>query len=262
MATRPRIVILGAGNVATHLALALAHKADIRQIYNHKIENAEILASRIGAEPIDSIDSLDENSDIYIISVKDDAIAPLASELRRFKKGVWVHTSGSVPADALDGVGADHGVLYPLQTFSKEIDVDMSEVPFFIEASSDDAASTIEATARLVSQNIYFADSELRKRLHVAAVFACNFPNYLWTMADALLKKDGLDLRVFKSLIMATIDKALTISPEKGQTGPARRGDKAVISSHESMLSGETAELYRVLSDVIYNHYHNSDKNE
>ncbi len=256
---RPRIVILGAGNVATHIASALAGKADIIQIYNHRLENAQTLALKVGAKAVDSLSEIDSDADLYIISVKDDAIAQLTGRLKNFDKGIWVHTSGSTPSEALSGVGEAHGVLYPLQTFSKETEVDMSEVPFFIEASSEEALDLIEDTARLVSAKIHHADSERRKRLHIAAVFACNFTNYMWTRADSLLHKDGLDIRVFRSLIMATIDKAMEISPEKGQTGPARRGDKAVMAQHEAMLGGENAELYRVLSDSIFNHYHNND---
>lgn len=254
---RPRIAILGAGNVATHLASALAGKADIIQVYNHRIESALTLATKVGAEAIDSLSEIDGDADLYIISVKDDAIANLAEKLQNFDRGIWVHTSGSIPADVLSGIGEAHGVLYPLQTFSKETEVDMSDVAFFIEASSVKAVSLIEDTARLISDKIHHADSEQRKRLHVAAVFACNFTNYLWTQADELLHRDGHDIRVFRSLIMATINKAMEISPEKGQTGPARRGDKAVMAQHEAMLSGESAELYRMLSDSIFNHYHN-----
>lgn len=256
---RPRIVVLGAGNVATHLAYALAGKADIIHIYNHRIESALALATKVGAVAVDSLSEIDGNADLYIISVKDDAIANLAGKLQNFDKGIWVHTSGSTPADVLSDIGEAHGVLYPLQTFSKESEVDMSDVEFFIEASSKKAMSLIEDTARLISAKIHHADSEQRKRLHVAAVFACNFTNYLWTKTDDLLRMDGLDIRVFRPLIMATIDKAMEISPEKGQTGPARRGDKTVMAQHEAMLCGESAEIYRMLSDSIFNHYHNND---
>ena len=256
MERRPRIVILGAGNVATHLALNFAKKADVVQIYNHRLDNAELLAEKVGASATDKITELDDTADLYIIAVKDDAISQIASQLRDVGFGVWVHTSGSTPADVLDGIGKANGVLYPLQTFSKDSEIKIEEVPFFIESSSENATETIDRIARMISPNIHHIDSEQRKRLHIAAVFACNFPNYLWTISDGLLKDDGLDISVFKSLITATIEKALEISPEKGQTGPARGGDKKIMDEHESMLSGEAADIYRILSEHIYNHYH------
>ncbi|MCM1504933.1 MAG: DUF2520 domain-containing protein [Muribaculum sp.] len=255
MSGRIKVVILGAGNVATHIAHALADKTDILQVYNHRIAGAETLASRIGAEAIDSISDLDKSADLYIISVKDDAIPELARSLKGFEYGIWAHTSGSVSMEALDGVGSGHGVIYPLQTFSKDSGIKMSEVPFFLEASSPQAMKLIEETAQLISGHIHYADSNRRCRLHIAAVFACNFTNYMWTQADRLLHDYGLDIRVFRSLISATFEKAMAISPEEGQTGPARRGDKAIMAKHESMLSGETEELYRVLSESIFNHY-------
>jgi predicted short-subunit dehydrogenase-like oxidoreductase (DUF2520 family) len=168
---------------------------------------------------------------------------------------VWAHTSGSIPADVLAGVGDAHGVFYPLQTFSREVDVDMSEVPLFVEANSDDAVALLKDAARLFTTHIYDADSQRRRKLHIAAVFACNFANYMWLEADKLLKDEGLDIRVFSPLIDATLTKAMTTGPEAGQTGPARRGDRSVIASHEAMLSGDDREIYALLSSSILKHF-------
>ena len=253
---KPKVTILGSGNVATHLAIALANEADIVCVYNHNMAGASALAERVGAIPTDNTDYITDDVDIHIIAVKDDAISELAQKIGR-RDGLWVHTSGSVSQDVLSSISDTYGVLYPMQTFSKDVPVNMGEVPLFIEASDTETLDRIRQIASLISNNVHEADSALRSRLHIAAVFACNFTNYLWGHADDLLRRDGLSLEIMKPLIMATLDKAIDITPKKGQTGPARRNDTKIIDRHLSMLSGETKEIYENISRLIvdkYNH--------
>ncbi len=182
---KPRVVIIGAGNVATHLAKALSNNAVILQIFSRNKENADVLASQLAETPIttDNIDDIVSEADIYIVSIKDDAIKPLVDKIKA-NTALWVHTSGSVPMTVFSDKMKRYGVLYPLQTFSRDVDVDISEVPFFIEGSDVDAQKEISDLARLMSENIKIADSEQRKHIHVAAVFACNFSNHLWANAE------------------------------------------------------------------------------
>ena len=247
-----RIVILGSGNVATHLAEALAPR--VVQIWSRNPENARALAARTGTAAALSVDDITPDADLYIISVSDDAIAPLARQFKG-RRGIWAHTSGSIPSEALAGTGDTHGVFYPLQTFSRDVDVNMSEVPLFVEASTPEATAMLKNTAALFTGHIYDANSERRRKLHIAAVFACNFANYMWLKADTLLRGEGLDIRVFAPLIEATFTKAMATGPEAGQTGPARRGDRSVIASHEAMLRGDDREIYSLLSSSILKHF-------
>ncbi|RLT76590.1 DUF2520 domain-containing protein [bacterium J10(2018)] len=249
-----RAVILGAGNVATHLATSLSRHITVAQIYNHHIGHAKELAEATGACATDDLSKLTDDADIYIISVKDDAIMPLASALGH-RKGLWVHTSGSVPMSALQPITETYGVLYPMQTFSKSVPVDMSKVPIFIEGSTDATQQRISSIASLISPNVYTATSEQRALLHVAAVFACNFTNYLWGHCADILKRSGLGLDIMKPLIEATLEKAMTAGPKDGQTGPARRNDRAVIEKHLSMLDGEAKDIYAQLSKYIIDKY-------
>lgn len=253
--SKPEVVILGAGNVATHLAEALSSKARITQIYNHNLTGAEELAGKIGATAIDSIDNLSQTADFYIISIKDDAIKPLAAALGE-RRGIWCHTSGSVSIDSLSTISKTTGVIYPMQTFSKDVAVEMSEVPFFIEGSTDAVTGKIKALAELISKNAHEADSDTRAKLHIAAVFACNFTNRLWDISSKVLEPLGLDFSVLGPLVKATLDKAVATSPHSGQTGPARRNDLEIIRKHVNMLQGEERTLYCMLSDSIINQYH------
>lgn len=257
--TLPKVVMLGCGNVATHLARALhGAGAEVAQIYNHRIENARRLAAETGATATDTVDGIIDDADLYIISVVDDAILPLVESLGK-RQGVWVHTSGTTPASVLAPVTGRHGVLYPLQTFSRDVEVDMTRVPIFTEAADDASLALIDRTAAAISRSVSHADSEKRKLLHISAVFACNFTNHLWSFAVDILREADEELDVLRPLIEVTLAKALAAGPLAGQTGPARRGDLGTIKSHlDALPEGEARELYRLLSESILKKFHHT----
>lgn len=231
-----KISIIGGGNVATHLCVALSDKADEVVMVNSR-----------------TLEDLPEDSDIYIISVSDRAIAEVASRLPELP-GIVAHTSGSVPMDVLSPYAKRYGVFYPLQTFTKWVDLDYSRIPVFIEGSDKSVATALTSLASLFTTHIHAADSILRKKLHVASVFACNYVNRLWTIADELLAADGLSLEVMRPLIDATVEKIHRLPPAEAQTGPASRGDRPVVEEHLKMLEGTPyQEIYRLLADDIMN---------
>lgn len=249
--------IIGSGNVATHLADALRNHLTILQIYSRDIDNASLLASKIGpqCQPIDSLDNLCPHADLYLISVADDAILQIIRATSRIRSGIWAHTSGTTPIDVFHGEKEHYGVFYPLQTFSKNKQVEMSEVPMLIEGSDPVVEQTLVDLAESFSRIVSRVDSEGRKNVHIAAVFACNFVNYLWTEADMLLKQSSLDLRYLMPLLRETLDKVAKLSPREAQTGPARRGDSHIIDSHLAMLGERQRAVYRLLSDNIRSLY-------
>lgn len=255
-----RIVLIGAGNVATNLAKALCAKHEIEQIYSRTLANAKTLADAVGCRNACSdFADIVADADFYIISVKDDAIASVVEAVPG-NGAMWVHTSGSKPIDVFAGSRSHYGVFYPMQSFSKQITVDFSEVPFFIEGSSGADADSIMELARSLSHRVYAADSNTRRHLHVAAVFACNFANHVWTIADEVLAEAGLPFDVMLPLIRTTVDKLDKLSPVDSQTGPAVRCDYNVISKHLSMLSGDKHEVYDTMTKSIIR-FHNKKSN-
>lgn len=250
-----RVVIIGAGNVATHLAIALDSVCDVAQVYSYHLDNAKTLAQLLkNATATDKVSQLLSNADLYIISVKDDAISNIVNAVE-FSSGLWVHTSGSVPVDVLKQKFEKCGVFYPLQTFSKKVEVNIGEVPFFIEGNTPIVCEEIKGVASLLSSNIYDADSNQRKTIHAAAVFGCNFVNHLWMHADEILKQSGFDFEILRPLIKVTLSKTEKISPYDGQTGPARRGDEKTMSAHEQILDNNKLKIYRLLSESIISSY-------
>lgn len=256
-----RIVFIGAGNVASHLAPAIERSGAgiIVQVYSRKLSTAQALAAVLqSATATAEIGDVRRDADVYIISVSDDAIAPLVAGLPKGGDALWLHTSGSVGMEVLSPLSDRYGVFYPLQTFSKGVEVEVSRLPLFIEGRDEAVETEIRELAAPVFANVYHADSRTRRMMHISAVFACNFTNHLWTIASEILEKEKLPFEVLHPLLEETIKKAFTVSPEKGQTGPAVRGDRAVIDKHLSMLDGKPAEIYSLLSESIISR-HTSD---
>ncbi len=249
------IVLLGSGNVATHLGRAFKMAGQsIVQVWSRDIEHAKELADTLASEAISDMDDINRSADLYIIAVKDDAISEVGSKLKIGDKLI-VHTSGSTPLQALDGVSAHTGVFYPLQTFSKNKAVDFRQVPIAIEASNPEDLASIRAIADRLSERVTELSSTQRKALHVAAVFACNFTNHLFAISQRLLEAENLDFDLVRPLIAETADKVQLYDPETVQTGPALREDTEIINSHLEMLQDkpELEELYKKLSQSIVN---------
>lgn len=251
-----RIVFIGAGNVATHLAKALSHKATIVQVISHRLENARTLAEAVSSGCLfsDSVANISK-ADVYIVSVKDDAIASILASVPEYAKdALWVHTSGSVSVSVFQGFNEKYGVLYPMQTFSKDVQLDISEIPFFIEGCNKNVENEIETIALLLSQSVYRSNSKLRQQIHIAAVFSCNFTNHMFSIAEDILAKEGIPFSVMLPLIKETVRKVSVVSPKAAQTGPASRGDSAIVSKHlESLPELNSRKIYEILSQSIMN---------
>ncbi|RNL54034.1 Rossmann-like and DUF2520 domain-containing protein [Pedobacter jejuensis] len=248
-----KIVIIGSGNVATHLSLALkAAGEEIVQVFSLNLNNAETLAKRIQAEPISNISKINRLADLYIICVKDDAISEIAKEFNDID-GLVVHTSGSTDIKVLSSELKHVGVFYPLQTFSKTKDVDFANIPVCIEATDAKQLDILKNIAHKLSSRVYTIDSEQRRVLHLAAVFACNFTNHMYAMANQILLNNNIDFDIIKPLITETADKILNDLPENVQTGPAVRNDDNTINKHLNMLADlpKLQEIYITLSNSI-----------
>lgn len=229
------ICIIGQGNVATHLCVAFAGRVDELLSVNSR-----------------TLEDLPEDSDLYIIAVADDAIAEVAAKLKGLG-GVIAHTSGSTPMSVLASDGGRYGVFYPLMTFSRDADIDYQRIPVFVEGSDASALEVLTEAARLFTDKVVEMDSARRLKMHVASVFACNFANALWEVAAELLREEDVPFRYMLPLIDAAAAKLHHLSPLEAQTGPARRGDLAVVERQAQSLDSQPQlqRIYRDLSQLI-----------
>ncbi|MDE6352651.1 MAG: DUF2520 domain-containing protein [Muribaculaceae bacterium] len=257
---RPKIVMLGSGNVAGHLAIVLDQIGDVVQVYSPTLSHAEQLAGKLkNAVPVNNTNDIVDNVDFYIIAVKDDAIGELARKIK-VDSGIWAHTSGSVPMSVFEGVKSHYGVFYLLQTFNKRDEVDFKNLPVLIEGNDCETEDALITLAVKISDKVKRTSSDDRAVIHRAAVFACNFSNYMWCIADDILKARGFDLKLLEPLLNATLKNALNSSPDNSQTGPARRGDRLVMEKHQSLLDKDQSEVYKLLSNQIFERFNSLKK--
>lgn len=254
-----RAAVVGAGNVATHLAVGLDRAGvDIAAVCSRDPAHAARLAEKVGAAVCARPANVPSDVDLVLVAVSDSSVAEVSAQLPEIR-GIVAHTSGSVPLERLSERHARAAVLYPLQTFSRDVPVNLSEVPFFTEATDDSVLGSVDAIARMLSEHVYHADSRRRAHLHVAGVLSSNFTVYLLEECREVLSRAGFPLDVVRPLVGATMSKAFAVGPHEAMTGPARRGDLAVVERQAAMLSGPSAEIYRLISEQIYGMYHERD---
>jgi predicted short-subunit dehydrogenase-like oxidoreductase (DUF2520 family) len=255
-----RLAFIGSGNVAWHLSQALENGGfPVIAIYNRTLKNAQKLALQMyDAIATNNPDLSEVRADIFIICVKDDAISDVCHQLIFPDNAIVVHTSGSQPISILQTEQLiKRGVLYPLQTFSRNREIDLKYTPFCIEAEDAETEAILVRLAQGVSEIVYAVNSEERRILHIAAVFACNFVNHLWTLAKQILDKEQLEFDLLKPLIRETLEKAMEADdPAAVQTGPAVRQDNRLMQVHLGYLHSQPdlQKIYQILSESIIRH--------
>ena len=252
MVRTEKIVLVGAGGLASNLGKALLSAGyEVSEVFSRTRCSAEKLANALSCSYTTDISSIARDADIYIISIKDDAIESVAKELIKGReKALFLHTAGSMPMSLLAGVER-YGVLYPMQTFSKSRTVYFQHIPIFVEGNSAETEEVIKLFAMTFSESVRSLSSEKRKSLHLAAVYACNFANHCYAKAEEILSSAGLPFSVMLPLVDETAMKVHSLSPREAQTGPAVRFDENVMKAHCMLLEKEDAELYMNLSRSI-----------
>lgn len=253
------IVVIGSGNVATHLAQGLYHQGvNIKAVISRNIKNAESLAFLVNATAYDNMKKYTDwgNEELVLVAVKDDAIDEVLSSDLLLNSRV-AHTSGSYNSERMKDHCYAYGAFYPFQTFRKTASVDLSIVPFFLEMSDKDGLTLIEKLASLLSSSVHELNSAERKKLHLSGVFLNNFIYFILDKTKNLCVDHGISQDLLKPLLQQTIRFALDF-PENLQTGPAMRGDVETMKSHIELLSENPylAEIYKTMSYLIYNENH------
>ncbi len=246
------VVIIGTGNVATVLSkLMFAKGHSIVEIVGRDAAKTLAIANLVGATANNTFSNIYQNAAIYIIAVSDDALVGVIKQLAP-TNALIVHTAGSISKDILQLIGDNHGVLWPLQTLRKEIDV-VPEIPFVIDASNEVSILTLEQFAKSLSPVCFRANDAARIKLHLGAVIVSNFSNHLYALADAYFAKEALDFSLLLPLIQETVERIKHHAPKDVQTGPAVRGDIATMKKHVQLLveDDNLQQIYMMLSNSI-----------
>ncbi len=250
--------VVGSGNVASHLATALCRSgAECVAVFSRTLDHAELLSTRLGTVATSDLlefFGLVASVDVVFLAVADNAIPLVVESVPSDFSPVVLSTSGSTPISVLGSI-PHHGVLYPMQTFSKGREVMMAEVPFFVEYGDEHVAKVVQEVARrLGTKSVSELSSENRMRMHMSAVFGCNFVNHMYALAEKCLEGTGVPFSALAPLLEETLRKALGDSPVRVQTGPAVRNDTQTLERHMQLLENQPQlrRLYKILSDSIY----------
>lgn len=233
------ISIIGAGNVGSHLAKRLyACGHNIVQIFSRTHSKAVTLSSLVESQGVNSLEAIEPTADLYILAITDDATASVTQQLSFLNKHqkLVVHTSGSVSSEVFEGYFDNYGIFYPLQTFSAAQAVNFEQLPFCIYGNQPFAEKALVDLATSICPNVYRINDVQRGILHLTAVFANNFSNYLFSVAERICAEHQLPFELLLPLIHETVNKVERAAPSHVQTGPAMRGDLKTIQRHENLL--------------------------
>ncbi|MGG5209379.1 Rossmann-like and DUF2520 domain-containing protein [Chryseobacterium sp. MIQD13] len=246
-----QIVIIGSGNVASHLAKAFSlNNIPLLQIFGRNGEELKKISEELDIPY--STEHL-EDADLYMICVSDSSVENV-SQLITKKDCLVAHTSGSLPKEILKGEYRKSS-FYPLQTFSKTKELDYKKIPFFIETENEQDKQSLFEIASKISENVMESSHEKRKYIHLTAVFACNFVNHLFARAKEVSDSQDIPFDYFLPLINETVQKIYEIEPKAAQTGPAVRNDVRVLELHEQLLKDESLDIYKTMNHSIQKMY-------
>ncbi|MFO7702193.1 MAG: Rossmann-like and DUF2520 domain-containing protein [Psychroflexus maritimus] len=249
------VSVFGTGNVAFHMvkAISLLKDYQIEEIYGRNESKVNDFCNQFTFD-LNRVSSIEElkPADFYLVCIKDDAIESFIEKIAR-PEIICMHTSGSL--DLLDK-NCKNAVFYPLQTFSKESDLNYAEIPFCLEAQDNSIYKAIEGLAQAISDSVFSISSQQRRSLHTAAVFVCNFVNHLYATGEEICEEKEVAFEVLKPLIKETAEKVQRLSPTEAQTGPAKRNDQSTINAHLNLLgSKKHKQLYQQLTNSIIEKY-------
>ncbi len=255
---KEKIVIIGAGNVATHLAKRLQKREhEILQIVSRSEKSGRDLSLLLSVPFTTDLNKINQGADIYLLCIPDDEILKIATTLKLPKKLI-IHTSGSVEMNVLKNISANTGVLYPLYSFSKQIKVSFSSVPVLIEASNTSSSEKLKQLVHSIAKNVTEVNSVSRLKIHLAAVMVNNFTNHLYAQSYDYLKHEKINLfHLLQPLIKQTVKKIKTLPPASVQTGPAKRGDNTTLKKHLQLLEKypEQKKVYKLFTTLIKEYY-------
>lgn len=247
-----KICILGAGNVAFHLAKMISKDETMQLIQMYNRSDFSHHFKEIKTQKINNLNDL-KPADIYFLCVKDDVISSFSNDFP-FENRLVVHTSGNTDILQISPKNR-RGVLYPVQSFSKDKEMNFTQIPLCLETEFAEDMPILTTFAKKISQKVYFMNSLQRKYLHISAVFLNNFANHLWYLSAEICKKNDIDFEILKPLFLETFEKTQLLSFHEAQTGPAKRNDTATIETHLSLLESFEKDIYKTITNSILNTY-------
>jgi len=244
------IYLIGSGKMGCNIALALKKSnIDILGIHSRNKKTGKKLAKKVNSKYFEEL-IIPKKTDLIIICVPDDEIKNVS---KKIQNTAIVHTAGCSDIALLKNCSKNYGVVWPIQTFLENKQANLKNIPICIEANNKIFQKKLKSLFSNISNNTINVNFKQRQLIHLAAVFSCNFSNYLYSVSEDLLSEKKLEFSILKSLILETANNAFKHSPEKTQTGPAKRKDLGTIKKHLDLLSLKKKKEYSKVYNLITN---------
>jgi len=264
-AAAPSLAIVGAGRAGSALAIA-AHEAGchVAAVASRRGEVARLLAHTVGARTVGTPLEAVASADLTLLAVPDGAIVSVAATIaacgRSLRGRGVVHLGarfGPGVIASLRGVGAEVGVLHPLQALAGPASAALlAGASFRIDATGVLRERLLGFVAALGARPLAI-DPRQATLYHAAAVLAGNAPLALLEEATRLLEAAGVGRAQAHEALAALLEGAARNARRAGAaaalTGPVARGDTDAISAHLEALAPypEARDLYLHLTRAM-----------
>ena len=251
LSAKPRIAIVGAGNLASALAVSL-HGAGYRidQIIvresGESMRRARRLASEVAASAVAAVGAQIQ-AEIVWFCVPDAALAGAAESLAKaanWRGKVALHSSGALASDELAVLqrrGAAVASVHPLMTFVRSSRPSLVEVPFALEGSLK-AVRAARAIVLDLRGQPFTIRKQHKEAYHAWGMFASPLLTALLAASEHAAGAAGVSRKAARERMLPILRQTLANYARLGApgafSGPIARGDVATVEKHLSVLRG------------------------
>jgi predicted short-subunit dehydrogenase-like oxidoreductase (DUF2520 family) len=259
--------IIGCGRVGRTLA-RLWHASDCYRVQDVLTRSALTAAEAIdfigAGRPVKQLTDM-RAAEVWMLAVPDRLIAQMAADLAQIsttgQPAIAFHCSGALASSelqALHSLGWQIASAHCLLSFANP-DVALQQfigTPCALEGAPM-ALAELEPSFVQIGAHCFALAPEKKLLYHAGAVFATNFVPVLQALADQLWHDSGVPANVAAhlnaTLLKNTVENILTLGPAEALTGPAARGDLALVKRQGEAVTAwnpAAGDAYRALSQL------------
>lgn len=259
--------IIGAGRVGQTLG-RLWHEAGVYQlqaVVARSQASAEQAVEFIGAGQA-CCDLADlPSAQVWLLSVPDSQIAPLAATLAALKPAtdpaLAFHCSGALGAQLLEplrALGWQTASAHPLLSFAQpdRALAQFAGTPCALEGDAS-ALPELQAAFAQIGGRCFTLAAQDKLLYHAGAVLATNFMPVLQDLAERLWQHTGMPAELAQqlraTLLQNAVNNILALGPQAALTGPAARGDWELVDRQAQAMADwnpQAGFAYAALSEL------------
>lgn len=275
MAAKPRIVIVGPGNLGAALTESLRDAgfvidAVIVRSSSKSLSRARRLAKKVGARVLTDLSEVKAN--VIWLCVPDSEIRHVAASLvgqLEWKGRVALHSSGALTSDELEPLrrrGAAVASVHPLMTFVQGSRPTLAGVPFAIEGDPA-AVGKAQGMVRALGGLGYSIRKRDKAAYHAWGVFVSPLLTSLFATSERVAALAGVKGKAARRRMIPILLQTLANYAARGAprafSGPVIRGDVETVRRHLRVLDSVPVarEVYLALAKAAMQYLPAPNKN-